>query len=383
MYKRISDNVLGSIMIEEENKFIWNLINSPEFNRLSRISQLGLATYLYPTATHTRKAHSLGCYELARRSLNIIPNTLTTLQKKAFLAACLLHDLGHGPMSHIFESVHHIKHEIYTIEIIRNSNSQIYKILYLENPKLIDEVCLIITKKHKIKWLNELLSGSFDLDRMDYLMRDSLMTDVKYGLVNPEFILSQIEIIKDELVFSKNSISFLEDFIYGRHHMFINVYQHKKNCAFQQMYFLFFNRIDFLIKQKFNFEIDIKIFREILSKKIINLNTFLTLDDSFIWFYLKHFINSSDEILKKISSNLVNGILPEILPIEKIRKLPQEKEKNMSWAIISLKTDFKSDDSGILRIYDSSNKLQKYTKVLDFLNISFKIKKDQKFLLKI
>ena len=127
MLRQYSDPVHGAVIIEDQ--LILELIDTKEFNRLKKVNQLGMTHYIYPGATHNRFSHSLGTYEIARKVLNRLKVDMTENTRLSILAACLLHDIGHGPMSHLFESVSPIHHEHYTIKLITDPKSEIKSVL--------------------------------------------------------------------------------------------------------------------------------------------------------------------------------------------------------------------------------------------------------------
>jgi HD superfamily phosphohydrolase len=181
----ITDNVLKNITFEEQ--FLIKLFNTKEFKRLGRINQLGLTNFLFPGATHTRLAHSLGAYQLAKKFLNkfIIQDQIKIdqLTYKSTLAAALLHDIGHGPFSHLFEKISNINHEKYSLLIINDKDSEINKVLNEENEKLVENVSLILKGKYHLEWVNQLISSEIDVDRLDYLLRDSYHVGLDYGKI--------------------------------------------------------------------------------------------------------------------------------------------------------------------------------------------------------
>ena len=174
--KYIADAVLGGITIDDE--LIFELYNSKELRRLARINHLGLVHFLYPTAKHFRFEHSLGVYELTRRALVKLNPKIDKSTYRAILAAGLLHDLGHGPYSHLFELVSKKHHEEYSIDIILDKNTDVYKAFDKFEPSSREQVVQILKNEHPIIFANQLISSEVDMDRLDYLLRDASTTDV-------------------------------------------------------------------------------------------------------------------------------------------------------------------------------------------------------------
>jgi HD superfamily phosphohydrolase len=180
--KQISSNIHGPIIIDRE--IILELFHSKEFRRLSRIGQLGLTNLIYPSATHSRLDHSLGVYHITKKMILNSGIILSDIDTIALEAAALLHDIGHGPFSHLFEAVSDIPHEEYSVMLIKNDESDINKILKNYNAKLPNIVSSIIMKNHPILAVNQILSSEVDSDRIDYLIRDSFYTGNTFGSNN-------------------------------------------------------------------------------------------------------------------------------------------------------------------------------------------------------
>ena len=179
-----------------EGRLVVALIDTPEFQRLRRIRQLGLAYFAYQAAEHSRFTHSLGAFHLAGRmiaKLRIgyeIPDDAQT----AVRVAALLHDIGHGPFSHVIESILDFHHEEFTIEAVLSEETAIGRLLRQFSGGLADDVAAIIRGDFRHRALAQLVSSQLDVDRMDYLLRDSLMTGVKYGVYDLEWIIKSLEI---------------------------------------------------------------------------------------------------------------------------------------------------------------------------------------------
>ncbi|MBR6958264.1 MAG: HD domain-containing protein, partial [Erysipelotrichaceae bacterium] len=174
----IRDPIHGYVHIED--KVIWDLLNTKEFQRLRRVRQLGSTLMVFPSGEHSRMMHSLGVYEVARRMINEvddIANTLTEREKMILMVAALLHDVGHAPFSHSFESIMNCRHEAYTIQIIKGP-SEIADVLSAIDRDLPAEVASVIDHTHPNTILSQLISSQLDADRLDYLLRDSYFTGV-------------------------------------------------------------------------------------------------------------------------------------------------------------------------------------------------------------
>lgn len=232
----IRDVIHGDIIIE--NQLVRNLIETPEFQRLRNVKQLGLTYLAFPTTEHSRYSHSLGVYHLAGKMIKIIEHKtkiqFDELDKLSLEIGCLLHDIGHGALSHTSEEFFGFDHEQYTLDIINDSNTKINKILK-EVPNLIEKINLVIKKDFPNPILNSILSGTIDIDRMDYLLRDSYFAGVSYGEVDIDRIFNIIDVKNNQIVFHEKGIKALEDFIMSRYNMFSQVYLNKKALAYEKL----------------------------------------------------------------------------------------------------------------------------------------------------
>ena len=232
---RIRDVIHGDIDINED--IFIDLIETKEFQRLRNIKQIGLSYVSFPTAEHSRFSHSIGVYHLGTRMIEVLENkTNIDLDDSDCLSlriACLLHDVGHGAFSHTSEEFFGFNHEQYSIDIIKSSDTQINQVLNKYNPNLIDTVVSFIKKNHPHNILNEILSGTVDVDRMDYLLRDSYFAGVKYGEVDIDRLFNVIDIKENQLVFHEKGLKAVEDFIMSRYNMFSQVYLNKKALAYE------------------------------------------------------------------------------------------------------------------------------------------------------
>ena len=308
MIKQISDPVLDSIKIKDE--LILKLLNTKEFRRLSNISQLGLTHFIYPGAKHDRLSHSLGTYELSRRLLDSIKEEIDEDLKLSIQISALLHDLGHGPMSHLFESISNKDHEEYTLLLIEDSESEINQLLK-EYPNILDNVKKIITKTHERKFANQIISSQLDVDRLDYLLRDSYYCGTSYGVIDLEWLFKNAKIIDDELVFESKTIQTLENFLLGRYHMYLSVYNHKKNIAIQKVYELFFERIFTIIEDKHHLAKMIPALITLKEGKELSYSEFMSLDDNVFWTLIRNVDLFNDEKLTKYAHYLNHGLTPK------------------------------------------------------------------------
>lgn len=309
--KVLRDPVHGYIHIEYQ--VIWDCLNSKEFQRLRRIKQLGTAYLVYHTAEHSRFAHSLGVYEIVRRMVSenfSIAKSLTEEEKIAVMLAGLLHDIGHGPYSHAFESVCDIPHEQFTINILTQA-SDICHILQKCSLGLEQKVASIINKTHPNQVLSQMISGQLDADRMDYLLRDAYFTGTKYGEFDLERILRTLRISKGKLVVKYSGIHSVEDYIMARYHMYWQVYYHPVARSAEMILVNIFKRLKYLVQEDSSFKQQLGVFKPfILHQEITNEEHYL-MDEVSCNYIFEQLIHHDDPILSDLARRLINRDLFE------------------------------------------------------------------------
>jgi HD superfamily phosphohydrolase len=213
------------------DRLLFNLLNAAEFQRLRRIRQLGMASLAYPGADHSRYSHSVGVMETARKMLEQLGRSFYISEEEltVCLSAALLHDLGHGPFSHVFERVSGVDHEVLTRRVILDPQSEVNQTLVRHDRSLPQRVAQILNHEPSQTCLSDILSSQLDADRLDYLLRDNLMTGSQYGNYDLTWLLHALT--KDEscnrLAVTMKGISAVEAYLQSRFHMYRNVYFHK------------------------------------------------------------------------------------------------------------------------------------------------------------
>ena len=225
-HKIINDPVHGFIKIPSD--FIFDLLEHPFMQRLRRIKQLGLTSLVYPGATHTRFQHALGAMHLMNQSIDNIRQkglVITDEEAEAASAAILLHDIGHGPFSHALEQsiIPDLTHEDISCLLMYRLNDEF-------RGKL-DLALQIFKNQYSKKFLHQLVSGQLDMDRMDYLIRDSFYTGVAEGTIGTERIIKMLNVVDDQLVVESKGIYSIEKFLIARRLMYWQVYFHKTVMA--------------------------------------------------------------------------------------------------------------------------------------------------------
>lgn len=228
--KIINDPVFGFINIP--NDFLYDIIQHPYFQRLSRIKQLGLSSFVYPGAQHTRLQHSLGAMHLMSEAITQLRqegHEITKEESEAVRASILLHDIGHGPFSHTLEHslVNGVNHEELSLWMMQKINREF-------EGKL--EMTLdIFTNNYPRKFLHQLVSSQLDMDRLDYLSRDSFYSGVSEGIIGAARIIKMLNIHNDQLVVEAKGIYSIEKFLVARRLMYWQVYLHKTSVAAEKM----------------------------------------------------------------------------------------------------------------------------------------------------
>ncbi len=307
--KIINDPVHGFITINDP--FIFDLIAHPYYQRLRRIQQMALAQLVYPGAVHTRLHHSLGAYHLMCIAIAELKDKgieITNEEAQAAKAAILLHDIGHGPFSHALENVllKGVSHEDLSLLIMHKIN---------EGPEeklkgKLDLAIQIFTNQYPKKFLHQLISGQLDVDRLDYLSRDSFFTGVSEGVVGYERILKMLTVHNNELVVEEKGINSVEKFLLSRRLMYWQVYQHKTVIASEKMLVKIVERAQYLYQQNDQAVKTSEVLNYFLgefSGKLaeINLSYYCQLDDTDILYAIKKWQHHSDPVLSLLCQRLL------------------------------------------------------------------------------
>lgn len=339
--KHIADSILNGITINDE--LILELYEAKELRRLARINHLGIVHFLYPMAKHYRFEHSLGVYELTRRMLEVLKPNVSRTIFRSILAAALLHDVGHGPFSHLFELISPISHEKYSEMIINDQNTEIFQAFEKHEPGAREIVIKILQGKFELMWCNQIVSSEVDMDRLDYLLRDSTSTGAAYGQIDWRWLIKNARIEENKLVFKEKALTVVESLLLGRYHMNIAVYWNPKNVANQLLYKGWFNRMSYLSKNNLlkgkYFYLE-KIF---LGKKM-NVQDFLNVDDSIVNSAIRYSTLEDDEIIRDIAKKFLKQQQPQTVfgnkNIEEFEKRQDINLKGQTWDIIDIPTNF-------------------------------------------
>ncbi|MBN1159131.1 MAG: HD domain-containing protein [Bacteroidales bacterium] len=314
--KIVNDPVHGFIKIPTD--FIFDLLEHPHIQRLRRIKQLGLTSFVYPGATHSRFQHALGTVHLMDMAIDILRQkdiTITDEEAESSLAAILLHDIGHGPFSHALEEsiIQHLTHVDLSKMLIKRLN--------VDFSGKLNMAMDIFNNKYPKKFLHQLISGQLDMDRMDYLMRDSFYTGVAEGIIGTERIIKMLNVIDDQLVVESKGIYSIEKFLIARRIMYWQVYFHKTVIAAENLLVKLLQRAKYIAAADhslFATEAFDYFLRNRISKENIDenedriLDHFTSLDDEDITVSAKAWQKHSDKLLSLMSRNLIQRVLPRV-----------------------------------------------------------------------
>lgn len=309
----IRDPIHNYITID--NQVILDLIDTPQFQRLRRIKQLGGTSQAYPGGEHTRFSHSLGVYwivvEMVTKSA--IKDCLSDYEYLCAMVAGLLHDVGHGPFSHSFEDIFGGNHELFTVKIIREC-PEISQVLNRISPMMVEDVCQIIEKRHPNSILVSLVSSQLDADRMDYLLRDSYFTGVSYGQFDLARIIRCIRVKDGKLVYKYSGVQAIEDYILARYHMYWQVYFHPVGRSYEIILKSIFKRIKYLFSQNFEFG-DISYLLPFL-KGTVTAQDYVNLDEAVVLYYFRKFTTSADSIMRDLCRRFLDRDLFSYIDID-------------------------------------------------------------------
>lgn len=350
IYRDSVHNIIRVGGVSAGDGLILSLIDTPEFQRLRRVRQLGLAYFAYQSAEHSRFTHSLGALHLATRSLDRLrlKYAITDEEFAAVRVAALLHDVGHGPFSHVVESILGFHHEQFSIDTVLSRDTAIGRILNDHSPQLAKDVASIIRGDFRRRALAQLVSSQLDVDRMDYLLRDSLMTGAKYGIYDLEWIIKSIEINEadDHLYISAPGIYAVEDYLQARYYMFRQVYFHRTLRSAEAVLKVLLRRSLQLFRDGGDvwYRPDTP-FESVLRGQKLTLSEHLALDDSDVLFYIKQWRSSTDKILSDLSSRFLDRRLFKAFDldmpaderpdfVEGVRRIVQERGFDPDYYVI-------------------------------------------------
>lgn len=324
--KIINDPVFGFINIPKG--LLYDIVRHPLLQRLNRIKQLGLSSVVYPGAQHTRFQHSLGAFYLMSETIQHLKtkgNFIFDSEAEAVKAAILMHDIGHGPCSHVLEDtiVQGVCHEDISLMLMEYINKEMNGQLTL--------AIQIFKDEYPKRFLHQLVSGQLDMDRLDYLRRDSFYSGVTEGNIGSARIIKMLDVRDDHLVVESKGIYSIENFLMARRLMYWQVYLHKTSVAYERMLISALLRAKELAEQgvelfaspALHFFLYNNVQRDVFYNNPQCLENFIQLDDNDIWTALKVWSNHTDKVLSTLSQGMINRQVFKVetstKPIEKAR----------------------------------------------------------------
>ena len=342
-HKIINDPVFGFIKIPRG--LLYNIVRHPLFQRLGRINQLGLASVVYPGARHTRFQHSLGAFHLmseAILSLQQKGQFIFDSEAEAVQAAILMHDIGHGPFSHVLENtlIHGITHEDISLLMMEQINHDLGGQLNL--------AISIFKDEYPKRFLHQLISSQLDMDRLDYLRRDSFFTGVTEGNIGSARIIKMLNVIDDSLVVEQKGIYSLENYLTTRRLMYWQVYLHKTAVAYEKVL------VNMLKRAKHNCQLEhitpaLAYFLEYDVDKAWFLSHpealqyYEELDDSDIWAAMKVWRHADDRILSTLAADMLDR---KIFRVEVTEEPPTEEHLSEICQQIAQTMNISTEEAG-------------------------------------
>jgi len=382
--KIINDPIYGFIHIP--STLVFDIIEHPYFQRLRRINQMALSYLVFPGAKHTRFEHVLGCVFLMQKTVEMLRFKGIQISEKeaeGLYIAILLHDIGHGPFSHAMEHsiVEGISHEEISLRFMQELNK-------VFNSKL-DTAIAIFQGTYPRKFMHQLISGQLDMDRADYLKRDSFYTGVAEGNINSERLISMLNVRNDELVVEEKGLYSVEKFLIARRLMYWQVYLHKTSVVAEQILIRLLNRAKELVQQgqeltmstALAFFVKNKISKNNFSQEVLEM--FARLDDTDIISAMKEWQFHPDVVLSKLSKMLLNRDLLKIKvrlndfeeqKIKRLQKLSVAKgveEKDIKYFVFTGVMTNRAYNPGkeIIKILTKNGRVVDLTKTSEAINL--------------
>ena len=397
--KIINDPVFGFIKIPRG--LLYGIVEHPLFQRLNRINQLGLASVVYPGARHTRFQHSLGAFHLMSEAVLSLQQKgifIFDAEAEAVQAAILMHDIGHAPFSHVLEDtlIHGISHEDISLMMMEEINNHFNGQLNL--------AIKIFKGDYPKNFLHQLISSQLDMDRLDYLRRDSFYTGVTEGNIGSARIIKMLNVVNDTLVVDQKGIYSLENYLTTRRLMYWQVYLHRTCVAYEKVLVNMLTRAKDLIgmgqevfaSPALHYFLSNDVDKEWFTKHPETLTYYGDLDDSDIWSAMKAWKHHDDKILSTLATDMLDRrifkveVYEEPVKEERIEELKEMIAKNMNIPIedahymmsvnIISKDMYNVDDDSIGILY-KNDEIRDISEASELLNVQLLSKKIRKYYL--
>lgn len=395
--KIINDPVHGFIKIPQG--LLLDIIQHPLMQRLTRIKQLGMSSFVYPGAQHTRFQHSIGAFHLTSEAMLALSQKgifIFDSEAEAVEMAILMHDIGHGPFSHVLENtlISGISHEDISLRMMEQINSDLSGQLTL--------ALNIFRNEYHKKFLHQLISSQLDMDRLDYLRRDSFFTGVQEGVVGCARIIKMLNVIEDNLVIDEKGIYPIENYLTSRRSMYWQVYLHKTVVACEKILINILRRAKYLVKNGENLfappALQYFLYNDIDNQKFTEdedvLKFYAKLDDNDIWSTVKVWMDSKDKILSMLSYNLINRKTFKVEVhdeevdenyIHDLRLKLSEKyqisydETEYLYGLDTIKTNMYDIENDNIKVYMKDNSIRDICEVSELLNVALLIRQKPKY----
>ncbi len=352
MQRTYRDPIHQEIVLDLDNKvekLLAELIDSRELQRLRWIRQLGTGWFTFHGAEATRFPHSLGTMHVAKLMFEKIHKDLNfddekyTHYKALVLTAALLHDIGHSPFSHSSEDISETKHETWTQKLILSPETEVNKLLESYQNGFSRDVADVLSKSYPVKFLSSIVTSQLDADRFDYLLRDSFHTGTAYGTFDLNRVIQSITVDTQNdclIVSGEKGMLAVEDYLYARYSMYLQVYQHKKCLASDSLLLKLFQRVKMLIRSKRISYLETPLLKWVTSAENLTITEFLNIDDTTVMHHIKHWTQEKDVILRDLAKRFLSR---KIFKAQKIEKGIDLKELYMNKASELKKANLDSD----------------------------------------
>ncbi len=398
--KIINDPVFGFIKIP--CGLLYGIVEHPLFQRLNRINQLGLASVVYPGARHTRFQHSLGAFHLMSEAVISLQQKgifIFDTETEAVEAAILMHDIGHGPFSHVLENtlIHGISHEDISLMMMEEINSHFNGALNL--------AISIFKGNYPKDFLHQLISSQLDMDRLDYLRRDSFYTGVTEGNIGSARIIKMLNVVDDKLVVDQKGIYSLENYLTTRRLMYWQVYLHRTCVAYEKVLVNLLTRAKDLIRTghdvfaspALHYFLSHDIDKAWFESHPETLSYYEELDDSDIWSAMKAWKHDSDKILSTLATDMLDRHIFKVevteTPVEESRieelakgiadhmDISIDDARHYMMSINTISKDMYNVDDDSISILYKNDEIRDISEASELLNVQLLSKKIRKYYL--
>lgn len=397
--KIINDPVFGFIKIPRG--LLYDIVAHPLFQRLNRINQLGLASVVYPGARHTRFQHSLGAFHLTSEAILSLQQKgqfIFDSEAEAVQAAILMHDIGHGPFSHVLENtlIHDISHEDISLMMMERINHDLQNRLGM--------AIAIFKDEYPKRFLHQLISSQLDMDRLDYLRRDSFFTGVTEGNIGSARIIKMLNVVDDRLVVDQKGIYSLENYLTTRRLMYWQVYLHKTAVAYEKVLVNMLRRAKGLSMQgkevfaspALSYFLRNDVDRAWFLGHEETIQMYQELDDSDFWSAMKVWRHNPDKILSTLAADMLDRHIFRVevhenpIPSERIEQVKKEIANKMEISIddacymmevVTLQKDMYSPTDDSIDILYKDGTIRDITQASELLNVELLSRKVSKYYL--